>query len=302
MTGVGMTTFSKIILGTAQLTRNYGAERLKTGQIPPNNPGLVLDRAFQIGIRSIDTAPVYGDAEHAISSHCDLNSIEIQTKWSFGKVPVARQLENSMQKLNSASLWSYLLHTSVIDAGNGLSEELVTLRSALSEGRVNKIGFSVYSLEELDSILELGLRNGIIQLPFNPLMKDLLESEQIEQLVKLGFDIQVRSVFMQGMLTASSQLRNFHILPTIETARLAIKALSLELKVSPNALLVEYASRSKHSPRVVIGVSHHTELDLLVPSTPIYGADVVAELDRILANVKLSTYEANPMNWATSKS
>jgi aryl-alcohol dehydrogenase-like predicted oxidoreductase len=295
-----MTNLTKVILGTAQLTRNYGAERLETRQIQPDNPSLVLDRAFQLGIRSLDTAPVYGGAEHAISGHSNLNSIEIQTKWSFGKLPAVRQLENSMQKLNSASLWSYLLHSAVIDAGNGLSEELATLKSALSDGRLNKIGFSVYSLDELDAILALGLRNGVIQLPFNPLMKDLLESRQVEQLVEFGFDIQVRSVFMQGMLAASSQLRNFYVLPSIETARQAIKALSLELEVSPNALLVEYASRSKHCPLVVVGVSHHTELDLLVPSKPIYDADVVAELDRVLANVELSTFEANPMNWATS--
>jgi aryl-alcohol dehydrogenase-like predicted oxidoreductase len=295
-----MPNLDQVILGTAQLTREYGAERLNTRQTLFTSPSIVLDRSFEIGIRSLDTAPVYGDAELAVSNHSNLNSIAIQTKWSFGNGPVVHQLESSMRRLNSSAIWSYLLHTSVLNAGNGLSEELMTLESALSEGRLEKVGFSVYSLDELDAILELGLRNGVIQLPFNPLMKGLLESRQVDQLVELGFEIQVRSVFMQGMLTANSELRNSFKLPSIELARLAVKALSLELKVSANALLVEYASRSKHSPRVVVGVSDHAELDLLVPVIPISAEEIVMELDRALAKIELSTFEANPMNWSTS--
>lgn len=296
-----MLNLDKVILGTAQLTRKYGAERLNTGQSSFTNPSIVLDRSFELGISSLDTAPIYGDAELAISNHCNLNSIAIQTKWSFGNEPAIVQLESSMRRLNSPAIWSYLLHTSVLHAGNGLVEELRTLESALYDGRLEKFGFSVYSLDELDAILELGLKNGVIQLPFNPLMKGLLESRQVEQLVDLGFEIQVRSVFMQGMLTAKSKLRNSHNLPSIEMARLAVNALSLDLEVSANALLVDYALRSKHSPHVVVGVSSHAELDLLVPVMPIADANIVMELDRALAKIDLSEYEANPTNWSTSR-
>jgi hypothetical protein len=76
--------------------------------------------------------------------------------------------------------------------------------------------------------------------------------------------------------------------------------MALELDVSANALLVDYASRSRHFPRVVVGVSHHVELDLLTPTTRILNAEVAAEIDRALGKLELTEFEANPMNWTTS--
>jgi len=67
------------------------------------------------------------------------------------------------------------------------------------EGKIKKIGVSVYSpseLERLNNIDELD----IIQLPLNLFDKRFLNSKWISRLHTLGIEVHVRSIFLQGLL------------------------------------------------------------------------------------------------------
>lgn len=293
-----MNYLENVILGTAQLTRLYGAERYLEESTEIVKSTEILHSASKAGIRHVDTAPSYGDAESALSSEFCRRNFDIQTKWISQAGPVLPQLESSLRALNRRSLSAYLMHDSLISAGNKILEDLKILADSKVSGIVGRLGFSVYTKEEVDLILELGVQNGIVQLPFNPLMKDLLLSEQIQELIRKGFEIQVRSIFMQGMLTSKKQIRLSKTLPSIEKARLIVQKMSSELGISPNALLVSYALAMENVSRVVVGVSHPDEVALIHQRGGEISDEVMKMFSGALDELELSTFESNPANWS----
>ena len=84
----------------------------------------------------------------------------------------------------------------LVPGGRRVFEEMQRL---LEEGLVRKIGVSVYSGQQIDSILELYTPD-IVQLPLNLFDQRLLESGHLEKLKRRGVEIHARSVFLQGLL------------------------------------------------------------------------------------------------------
>ena len=59
---------NKIILGTAQFGLNYGINNFN-GKIPDKEIFKILDFAYASGIKTLDTAPSYGNSETLIGEY-----------------------------------------------------------------------------------------------------------------------------------------------------------------------------------------------------------------------------------------
>lgn len=195
---------AKLALGTVQFGLPYGIAN-QSGQVSPEEVGLILESAQQAGVRTLDTATAYGESEKVLGQQ-NLQGFAVVTK--LPEVPancldvfgwVQSQLHASLERLGISAVDGLLLHRpgQLLEAHGA---ELFGALQALREQKLaRRIGISAYSPEELDSLCQR-YHFDLIQAPFNILDKRLVRAGWLERLQREGTDLHVRSVFMQGLL------------------------------------------------------------------------------------------------------
>lgn len=199
---------SRLGLGTAQFGLDYGITNA-TGRVRPDDVRAILDVAIAAGIRVIDTAPSYGASEAALGEGIgEPGAFRIVTKTpKFADLQSTSDARNRLRAVAAHSLQA--LHVRVLagllihDAddllgpfGDDLWHEMSRLRD---DGVVAKIGVSVYDGIQIDRLLDRYPLD-IVQLPFNPLDRRLIDGGQLARLRSLQVEVHARSLFLQGLL------------------------------------------------------------------------------------------------------
>lgn len=207
----GIDIAGKIALGTVQMGLAYGIAN-QSGQIQQSEAARLLLTARQAGMDTLDTAIAYGESEATLGA-LDLHGFKIVSKLpqmpdDVGNVEkwVESQFQGSLKRLNVTRLYGLLLHRpeQLLERnGDRLYAALTTLRE---QGRVSKIGISVYGPEELEAF-EGRMPFDLIQAPFNPVDRRLVESGWLTKLSDRHVEVHVRSAFMQGLLLMGPQQR-----------------------------------------------------------------------------------------------
>jgi aryl-alcohol dehydrogenase-like predicted oxidoreductase len=276
----------RLSLGTAQVAAGYGATRAATSALTADDLADLLATARSLGIRHLDTAPDYGDAELMLGS-CGLDGWEVSTKI---KAPqdgerdvrgwVAHEIEGSMARLGVDRLDTVLLHRPEVLAtaeGTVLLDALAKMRSA---GTIRAVGASVYGPEDLGSLL-LTEAIDVIQAPVSVVDRRMLHPDVTQLLHDHGSSLHARSVFLQGLLLVEPSARP-------GWARRSDVALapwddwSVGQSIGRGALLLSYVLGRQEVDRIVIGVESSAQLDELVrdlggPVPPVPDAVVVDE-------------------------
>jgi aryl-alcohol dehydrogenase-like predicted oxidoreductase len=197
----------KLGLGTVQFGMAYGVSNSR-GQVPEPEAAEMLDLAAKSGVRVLDTAQAYGDSEAVLGRILSAkHDFHIVTKIAPGASRTAAQsaqslrtgFRRSLERLRQNSVYALLCHDSsqlLGIGGQALWREMTALRD---EGRVRKIGVSVYTRDEITQLLA-AFEIEIIQLPFNLLDQRLLKSGVLQDLKRRGIEIHARSTFLQGLL------------------------------------------------------------------------------------------------------
>ncbi len=196
----------KLGLGTVQWGTAYGVTNT-SGQTPLAEVARILDAAGERGIRLLDTASLYGEAELVLGRYgvgdflvvsktprlADLHSA------SDAMGQMRRALEASLHRLGATRLHGYLLHQP--DDLEGIRGEWVVsaLQQLKVDGLVSNVGVSVYDPAQVDRMLELFIPD-LVQLPVNVLDQRFVLDGTLDRLHKLGVEIHVRSAFLQGLL------------------------------------------------------------------------------------------------------
>ena len=200
-------TLQKISLGTAQWGLNYGVSNLK-GKTNSSEVYKMLSYSTSLGINQIDTALLYGDAELILGNYENLQNFEITTKtrkFSKSKVTKSDSIEliqafkGSLDRLKVSSIHGLLIHNVsdiLVEGGEFLIEALNEIKS---QNKVRNIGVSIYDSNNLLFICDR-LKPDIVQLPLNVLDQRFIKDGSLDFLKKKGIEIQVRSIFLQGLL------------------------------------------------------------------------------------------------------
>ena len=182
----------------------YGA----TNNFPPpslNDVGEILEFAIDNNVRHLDTAASYGDSEEILGK-IGVSNFVVTTKLPYiGNSPIVAknwvelQIEGSLKRLRLDTISTVLFHNcDDLLGGNGdlLWSELSAIKAA---GTISKIGVSVYDEDELAKVLEL-YKIDAVQVPCNILDSRFRRSDLLDTLVNRNIQIQVRSIFLQGVL------------------------------------------------------------------------------------------------------
>lgn len=193
----------RLALGTVQFGLDYGISN-HAGEVQDDELVAILSLARKLGMDTLDTAQAYGKAEERLGRHhcADFQLID-KLAPGIQAADVAISVEASLQRLARARLDGLLLHRSQ-DANPALFEQLAELQH---QGKVGKVGVSVYAPEELALWLDQGYPLELVQLPANLLDQRFLRSGWLDRLQAAGCEIHVRSLFLQGLLLMQPDLR-----------------------------------------------------------------------------------------------
>ena len=197
----------KISLGTAQWGSKYGVSNL-IGKTNSSEVYKMLSYASSLGINSLDTASLYGDAEFTLGKYKNINQFKIITKTtkiskSFvtktDVLDLINNFNNSLKKMNVGSIYGLLIHSTndvLVEGSDYLIEALKKLKD---QNKVNRIGISVYDPDDLAIICDR-LNPDIVQLPINVLDQRFINNGSLDFLKRKGIEVQARSIFLQGLL------------------------------------------------------------------------------------------------------
>lgn len=194
----------KLALGTAQFGLSYGVAN-QNGQVDLEAGRKIVRMATARGIDTIDTAIAYGESEQRLGE-IGVGDFKIITK--LPAIPaecvdisawVSQNLTASLKRMNLSKLDGVLLHqpSQLLERrGQEIYDALTQVKSA---GLVNKIGVSIYSPLELNSIIQT-FDIDIVQAPLNLIDRRLVTSGWLRQLHERCIEVHIRSVFLQGLL------------------------------------------------------------------------------------------------------
>jgi len=204
MTATDEKAMSLLVLGTAQLGMPYGIAN-KTGQPDQKLANEILRTAWEKGIRTLDTAQVYGESESVIGkflkSHpdCRFNIITKLPPDTETNSPqdIRSAFRNCQARLGCSPAGLLLHNAQMLKAWDGpLGEALTDLKQ---QGDTGELGVSLYHPEEFE--LALGIPEiTMIQTPFNVMDQRIVKSGLLEKARETGRRVFFRSSFLQGLL------------------------------------------------------------------------------------------------------
>lgn len=194
----------RLALGTAQFGFAYGIANTQ-GQVAAQEVRSILVQARAAGIETIDTAIAYGDSEQRLGD-AGVNGWQVVSK--LPAIPdgcqdvrawVASNVDASLARLRVPRLRGLLLHRpgQLLEAdGLHLYQALLSLKD---EGKIEKMGISIYDPSELDALCPWYAFD-IVQAPFNVFDRRLFNTGWLHRLHADGVEAHVRSAFLQGLL------------------------------------------------------------------------------------------------------
>ncbi len=241
----------KLGLGTVQFGMPYGISNAQ-GQTSAEEVRKILLAASGHGITVLDTASAYGNAETVLGKN-DLQKFNIVSKYmtpSTGK-SIEQQLQQSFAHLQVQKLYGYLAHRPAGILSD--ARQWKTLKDLQQQGLIEKIGFSLNTVEELKALLNKGYIPELVQVPYN-YFDNRFENSMIA-LKEKGGEIHTRSAFLQGLF-----FKDTNTLPAFfDVVKPLIKRVQQQTHNISGALLHFAAGRS-FIDKVIVGVENAQQL------------------------------------------
>ena len=263
---------SKLILGTVQFGLKYGINNT-IGKPKKDEVLSLLKVAYNSGIRVLDTAEAYGNAQHLIGNyHKEQNNFKFKIITKF-----PHHIKNNLIKskiiqyldlMNVNALDVMMFHS--FDSFQSNYNSLNTLNELKSDGLIKNIGVSVYTNAQLESLLNEDLIT-VVQLPFNLLDNFNVRGDLINQLKIKGKVIHTRSAFLQGLFFKKYS-DDISIVQALKPHLKTLNKIVKKQGCSMEELALSYCIKQKNIDNIIIGV------------------DSISQLN---ANIKAAAYEVN---------
>ena len=199
----------KLALGTVQFGLDYGVTN-HDGQVAIDKVKNIFDYAKDKGIDTLDTASGYGNSEQVLGE-VGVNNYRIITKTTplkNGVDGVIKGFHQSLDNLNVEQVDGLLIHNVDDTKDKRFGELFHKLNELKEEGMIKKIGFSTYTPEQVDFLLE-NFDFDLIQVPFNVFDTRLIDGGQLQALKNQNIEVHARSVFLQGLLLDFKHLSGY---------------------------------------------------------------------------------------------
>ncbi len=255
-------------LGSAQFGGDYGISNTR-GRVGEDEVRQILSLAADCKVLNIDAAYYDGDVER-ILGRC----------WPFPSPfkPQVRtlRLEKGLEWLESRLRRSVehmglgRAHAAIVDTaedlmgpdGDALWARLEKLKA---EGLFSKIGISATAADQ-PLLIARRFKPDIMQVPTSILDQRLVRNGDIEAMSNLGIDVQIRSVFLQGLLFLPREALPENLIP-VGPHLSRVRRIMAESGADPLHAALSYALNVPGVSTVMVGVTSAAELRAIVAAS-----------------------------------
>lgn len=284
-----MNYVNKLVLGTVQFGLNYGINN-QTGQVPQNEINKILQIAKDNGIGTIDTSSAYGVSEKALGKSFSENNLQfkIVSKYPQSENRVAAVFASSLEHLCQKRLYGYLVHDFEFYLSRPhLWEEMKQLKA---EGKVEKIGFSLYNTDQLQYLLKNNVKFDLLQFPYNLLDRQF--DAWLPELKQSGVEIHTRSAFLQGLFFKDLNSLSKQLEP-LKPYLSHIRAYCTMRDITIEECALSFVLHNPYIDGILIGVDNINQLQ-----NDIHVAAHTTEVDELVRQIMVKeTFLLNPSNW-----
>jgi len=283
----------KISLGGAQLGFHYGINN-EYGKLTKKEILEILHFSYNKGVQKIDTASRYGDSEKFLGEYFKENPenrFKVTTKFNLKNKSLEESLFSSLKLLNLKKIDTILFHSYddyILNKNN------LKLFTSLNKFKYfEKIGVSIYSNDELKSCLEEE-NIEVIQTPFNLLDNDSKKGKLLKKAKKLNKEIQVRSVFLQGLFFRPDSFFDDHFVE-IGSKLKVLKELATQSNYSLNELALKYVLSKQYIDSIIIGFDNIEQLEKNLVS---FNQNIDTKVEKIIDKININDEcLLNPSKW-----
>jgi hypothetical protein len=287
----------KLALGTVQFGLPYGIAN-RSGQVGFAQAAAILERAREAGVDTLDTAIAYGSSETCLG---EIGIVEWQVVSKLPAIPdgcedvaawVHSCMDSSLNSLKIDKLHALLLHRPqelLGPSGHALHKAMLVQKD---EGRVAKIGISIYGPEELEALAGHACLD-LVQAPFSIVDRRLAASGWLARLHDGGTEIHTRSSFLQGLLLMEPDARPAQFARWQSLWDEWHRWLDW-VGMTPLQACLSFALTQQQIDRVVVGVDSVEQLEEILAVAP--GNE--ATFPESLASTDIQLL--NPSNWNKS--
>ncbi len=273
---------NKLALGTVQFGLDYGISN-NEGITPIDEVANILVIAKNVGIEIIDTAYAYGISQK-ILGQVKINDFKVVSKFipPNDSLTLNKQIQKTLIQLSVQNLYGMLAHRPLSVVEDPKLWDV--LQQFKEKGKIQKIGFSFNTLEEVDIILSHGFMPDLVQVPFNYF--DHRFVNYMKELKVKGCEIHTRSAFLQGLFFIKPDK-----LPSFFNSVKSILEL-IQHRCQPiEGSLLSFCINQDFIDKVVFGVNNQEQLIKNIDS--IKEAKILPEL-----NISVSNEIKTPSMWS----
>jgi aryl-alcohol dehydrogenase-like predicted oxidoreductase len=247
----------EICIGTANFFTSYGVRNKKL-----INQEKVLDCAIYNGVDCIDYSFSYGSISSILIEKIIINNLKIHLKVSISKYFNQSKFIESIlflkNKLNENNIVSLSIHDPWYINENNLITLRNTFKFLKKEMPKLKIGISVYSKKDFIFLKKLECIE-IIQLAYNPLQKKIFEYFVNEINTEKRFKLQIRSIFMQGLLLAND-IQKYNINDSLKEYHKKWIRFVESTIYSANSICIDFAKKS-NADQIIVGIDSQIQFE-----------------------------------------
>ena len=201
-------------LGTVKIGRNQGVKYPGGFELPDDKSvKLLLEKAEELGIDLIDTAPAYGNSEErlgkllqdrgrwVICSKVGEEYLNGRSIFDFSASHVRKSVERSLRRLKTDWLDVVLVHSD----GNDMaiindSDCLDELQNLKNRGLISSYGISTKTVE---GGLQAAQLTDVVMVTYNPLAQE--DGAVIDEATKLGKGVLIKKGLLSGHLDSLAE-------------------------------------------------------------------------------------------------
>ena len=282
---------NKIVLGTVQFGVNYGINNT-SGQVTQEEVSNILEIANKAGILTLDTSSGYGASETVLGKSLkETNtSFNIVSKYPRCDKDVRTTFEKSIANLGVDSLYGYLVHH--FDFYQEKPEQFDDMIALKNEGMIQKVGFSLYTVDQLQYLLDNDVKFDILQFPYN--IFDRQFEPYMDELVKKGVEIHTRSAFLQGLFFKDTNTLPSKLVP-LKPYLDNLHHYCQDNNISIEELTFGYVLANDNVRGALIGVDNHHQLE---SNIRVAGKELRQEVIDFIKSIDIKEKKLlNPVNW-----
>lgn len=252
----------------------------------------ILDACKRQGVKELDTAGAYGQAEQKLGQ-IGVSEFQITTKIHLGRgdkpEAVLDMVRRSLERLAVAKVANLLLHNEERLEEEDAEEVVQNMHNLAELGLADRVGLSSY---DPDKALALCGQHGfqVVQVPANALDRRIFQHQLLESFSNKGVEVQIRSVFLQGLLLADPPATRW-VPESVQKHTRNFRAQCAAEGLSPVRGALSQVLAPFHHSKVVVGVVRPEELAEIVQ-----GMDSPGRLEGF--DPKVWQPEFDPRNWS----